>query len=180
MDGGAGDRTLGCTARAVEVVFDDHRAQSAAPARGTHRTGPSHGRGSAGDPFRDQTEAVQVDVFAAVGGQSFFDDLAVRFYRRVADDAVLRPLYPDDLTAAERHLALFLGQYWGGPPAYSQERGHPRLRMRHFPFAIGVAERDAWLANMAAAVRESRLDPSIEARMIDYFERAAQHLVNQP
>jgi hemoglobin len=120
----------------------------------------------------------EVTVFDVVGGQPFFDDLAARFYRRVASDPVLRPLYADDLAPGERHLALFLGQYWGGPSTYSDERGHPRLRMRHHPFAIGDAERDAWFSNMAAAVRESGLDPEIEGRMLSYFGMAASHLVN--
>ena len=94
----------------------------------------------------------EVSVFDAVGGQGFFDDLVERFYRAVATDLLLRPLYPDDLSGSERHLALFLGQYWGGPTTYSNERGHPRLRMRHAPFVVGEPERDAWLRHMNAAL----------------------------
>ena len=119
-------------------------------------------------------------VYEAVGGQPFFDALAHRFYERVAADAVLRPLYPDDLTPGERHLALFLGQYWGGPTTYSDDRGHPRLRMRHAPFRIGPAERDAWFDNMAAAVADAELDHEIEDRFLAYFRMAADHLVNEP
>ncbi|MDQ3810718.1 MAG: globin, partial [Chloroflexota bacterium] len=78
-------------------------------------------------------------LFDRVGGQAFFDDLVGRFYAGVEHDPILRPLYPADLTGSRRHLAMFLGQYWGGPPAYSAERGHPRLRMRHAPFVIGPA-----------------------------------------
>jgi hemoglobin len=100
----------------------------------------------------------------------------------VATDLLLRPLYPDDLTASKRHLALFLQQYWGGPGTYSQERGHPRLRARHVPFVIGEAERDAWFRHMAAAldslVGERGIDPQVEARMLDHFAQAADFLVN--
>jgi hemoglobin len=122
---------------------------------------------------------VQLDVYRVVGGQAFFDDLVARFYERVALDAVLRPLYPEDLEPSRRHLALFLAQYWGGGLVYSTERGHPMLRARHLPFTIGERERDAWLRHMTAAVRESGCDPAIEARFLEYFTAAATHLVNQ-
>jgi hemoglobin len=121
-------------------------------------------------------------VHDAVGGESFFVDLVDGFYRRVASDLLLRPLYPDDLTASKRHLAMFLQQYWGGPGTYSEERGHPRLRQRHLPFVIGEAERDAWVGHMAAALDElvvaRGIDPVIEAQMVDYFVQAADFLVN--
>jgi hemoglobin len=120
-------------------------------------------------------------VFDAVGGQQFFDHLVRRFYERVATDPVLRPIYPDDDTEfhdAERWLALFLGQYWGGPTTYSEQRGHPRLRMRHAPFLIGQRERDAWFAAMAASVAESGVGPEIETRFLEYFRTAADHMVN--
>jgi hemoglobin len=124
----------------------------------------------------------QANVHDEVGGGEFFVDLVERFYARVATDLLLRPLYPDDLTAPKRHLALFLQQYWGGPGTYSEERGHPRLRARHVPFVIGEAERDAWFRHMAAAldslVEERGIDPRIEARMLDYFAQAADFLVN--
>ena len=123
-----------------------------------------------------------VNLFDAVGGQPFFDELVERFYRDVESDPLLRPMYPDDLAASKRHLALFLGQYWGGPTTYSDERGHLRLRMRHVPFAIGGAERDAWLRHMAAAldslVDERDVHPAIEARMLDYFGMAADGMIN--
>lgn len=124
-----------------------------------------------------------VNLFDAVGGQSFFDELVERFYRGVAGDPLLRPMYPeDDLADAKRHLALFLGQYWGGPSTYSDERGHPRLRMRHVPFVIGEAERDAWLRHMCSAldslVTERDVHPAIEARMLDYFAMAADSMMN--
>jgi hemoglobin len=124
--------------------------------------------------------ALELTVYEEVGGQAFFDDLVERFYARVEADPVLRPLYPADLGPPKRHLALFLGQYWGGPPVYSAERGHPMLRRRHFPFAIGRAERDAWFVHMAASVRESSLDEDTESRLIGYFESAATHMINQP
>ena len=124
----------------------------------------------------------QTNVHDEVGGGEFFLELVERFYARVATDLLLRPLYPDDLTASKRHLALFLQQYWGGPGTYSGERGHPRLRARHVPFVIGEAERDAWFRHMAAAldslVEERGIDPSVEARMLDYFAQAADFLVN--
>lgn len=120
----------------------------------------------------------ETTVYEALGGQPFFDELARRFYERVEQDPVLRPLYPDDLQPGERHLALFLGQYWGGPTTYSDERGHPRLRMRHVPFRIGQAERDAWFGTMAAAVGSLGVDVELERRLLEYFAMAADHLVN--
>jgi hemoglobin len=125
----------------------------------------------------------QVTVFDAAGGQPFFDDLAHRFYGRVCDDPVLRPLYPADdeaFAASERWLALFLGQYWGGPTTYSEQRGHPRLRMRHGHFLVGRRERDAWYGAMAASVAESGAGDDIQARLLEYFAMAADHLVNTP
>ncbi|MGH9113823.1 MAG: globin [Acidimicrobiales bacterium] len=121
-------------------------------------------------------------MYEALGGQPFFDELTRRFYRRVSVDPLLRPLYPDDLTAPQHHLALFLGQYWGGPTTYSDQRGHPRLRMRHAPFVIGEPERDAWLRHMNAAldslVAEHGVHPVVEARLVDYFAMTADAMVN--
>lgn len=119
------------------------------------------------------------NVFDEVGGMPWFEALVERFYAGVATDPILRPLYPEDLTEPIAHTAGFLAQYWGGGSArYSDERGHPRLRMRHAPFAIGQAERDAWLGHMVDAVRSGGLSPQLEARMIEYFEMASQHLIN--
>ncbi|OAA21607.1 hemoglobin [Frankia sp. EI5c] len=104
-----------------------------------------------------------------------------RFYQGVAGDPVLRPLYPEeDLAAAEERLRLFLIQYWGGPGTYSELRGHPRLRMRHVPFAIGPAERDAWIRQMKAAVDSLDLDPELHAQLWDYLLMAANSLQNRP
>jgi hemoglobin len=117
-------------------------------------------------------------VYDLVGGQTFFDALVERFYRRVEDDPVLRPLYPADLEPGKRALALFLGQYWGGPQTYSEEKGHPRLRMRHAPFPIGPAEREAWLVAMVAAVDESGAPPAAVAVFREYFEMASTAMIN--
>ena len=118
-------------------------------------------------------------LYDRVGGEPFFFDLVDRFYVAVASDALLRPLYPADLSPSRRHLALFLAQYWGGPPTYNAERGHPRLRMRHVPFAIGPAERDAWLRHMLAAVESSSADAADRSALRAYFETAASSLVNR-
>jgi hemoglobin len=122
--------------------------------------------------------------YDAVGGADTFRRIVARFYEQVADDEVLRPLYPEeDLTGAEHRLRMFLEQYWGGPRTYSDQRGHPRLRMRHNPFRIGFLERDAWLRCMHTAVAEidSRtLDDQHRKALLDYLEMAAQSMVNSP
>jgi len=128
------------------------------------------------------TEEFDVSVYDAVGGRPFFDDLVDGFYAGVSADLLLRPLYPEDLTESRRHLAGFLTQYWGGPSTYSDERGHPRLRMRHAPFAIGDAERDAWLRHMLDAldaVSAARSTPGeAVARIRTYLIDVADFLVN--
>jgi hemoglobin len=117
-------------------------------------------------------------LFDRVGGQAFFDRLVEAFYMGVEGDPTLRPLYPEDLRESKEHLALFLGQYWGGPNTYSERRGHPRLRMRHAPFLIGLTEREAWLRHMTAAVRASNLDPATEVELVAYFDMASRTLIN--
>jgi hemoglobin len=121
-----------------------------------------------------------VSLYQRVGGLAFFERLAEAFYRGIATDEVLLPLYPDsvDLGPARRRLALFLAQYWGGPDTYSQERGHPRHRMRHAPYVIGPRQRDRWLVHMAAAVEASGASTEIQAELMSYFVRAAEHLRN--
>ena len=121
--------------------------------------------------------SVPVSVYDHVGAE-FFTVLVDRFYDAVEADPVLRSLYPDDLGPSRAHLAGFLVQYWGGPTTYSDERGHPRLRLRHAPFVIGRAERDAWFTHMAAAVRSMGTAPEIEAAMLDYFDQAATAMIN--
>lgn len=119
--------------------------------------------------------------YEAVGGEPTFRSIVHRFYVEVADDELLRPIYPEeDLTGAEDRLCLFLMQYWGGPQTYSQRRGHPRLRMRHQPFHVGPLERDAWLRCMKIAVDEEGLEEPYRQRLWQYLEMAAQSLVNAP
>lgn len=142
-------------------------------------------------------EPVKISLFDAVGGADFFVEVVDHFYDGVVNSEILRPMYPEDLGDARRHTALFLVQYWGGPTTYSDERGHPRLRMRHLPFAIGQAERDEWYGLMMAAI-DNRLaaapDDSIlkhptegaevtataRAMFDDYFRQASTAMINQP
>jgi hemoglobin len=115
-----------------------------------------------------------------IGGEEAFRQLVARFYAGVATDPVLRPLYPgEDLGPAEERLRMFLVQYWGGPRAYSERRGHPRLRMRHAPFAIGERERDAWLRHMRDAVESLRLPAEHEETLWRYLEMAAHSMQNR-
>jgi hemoglobin len=114
-----------------------------------------------------------------VGGHETFRKLAQEFYAGVAGDPQLRAVYPDDdLGPAEMRFRMFIEQYWGGPTTYSQDRGHPRLRMRHAPFKVTVAQRDRWLMHMMAAVDSLDLAPENDKILRDYFDRAAQSLVN--
>ncbi len=117
--------------------------------------------------------------YAEVGGAPVFAKIVSRFYEQVAEDEVLRPLYPEqDLGPAEQRLRMFLEQYWGGPRTYSEQRGHPRLRMRHAPFRIGPIERDAWLRCMRIAVDEAGLDDEHRAQLWQYIQYAAMSMVN--
>ncbi|WP_277879800.1 globin [Streptomyces gobiensis] len=121
----------------------------------------------------------QQTFFEQVGGEKTFRRLVRRFYEGVAEDPVLRPMYPeDDLGPAEERLALFLMQYWGGPRTYSESRGHPRLRMRHAPFTVDQAAHDAWLRHMRDAVDSLELDPELEKQLWDYLVYAAASMVN--
>jgi hemoglobin len=126
-----------------------------------------------------------LSVFDEVGGEDFFRDLVEHFYQGVSQDPILRPMYPEgDLTEAKEKLMLFLIQYWGGPATYSQTRGHPRLRMRHMPFAIDESARDAWLKHMKSAlslaVSNSGASEKTQKQMQSYFEMAAHGMVNSP
>ena len=118
-------------------------------------------------------------VFNLVGGEETFRRLVHAFYSRVYADPRLRPLFPDDRAGAEDRLSLFLMQYFGGPMTYSERRGHPRLRMRHLPFAIGQAERDAWLGHMLAALDEIGIAEPARTAMREYFEYGATFMINQ-
>jgi hemoglobin len=110
----------------------------------------------------------------------FFEHLVDRFYDGVAADPVLRPVYPEqDLAGARHRLTLFLAQYWGGPRTYDEERGHPRLRMRHFPFAIGSAERDRWLVHMRAAIAELAPPADVAEALDRYFDNTAEAMRNR-
>ena len=123
-----------------------------------------------------------MSLFEAVGGSQFFDRLVERFYEGVATDDVLLPLYPEqsDLSGAKERLTLFLQQYWGGPTTYSDERGHPRLRQRHFPFVIGELERDRWMVHMMAAVDELSPNDSVHQQLAEYMAMASTAMINSP
>jgi len=119
--------------------------------------------------------------YEQLGGSPFFARLVDAFYGRVQDDPVLRPLYPgSDLGPAAERLRLFLEQYWGGPTTYSEQRGDPRLRMRHRPFAVDAAAHEHWLAHMRSALDEQALTPELDALLWSYFESAAAAMVNTP
>ncbi|MHA7986783.1 globin [Rathayibacter sp. CAU 1779] len=124
-------------------------------------------------------EPAQGNFYDQVGGQETFQRLVDAFYRGVADDPVLRPMYPEqDLGPAADRLRMFLEQYWGGPTTYGELRGHPRLRMRHAPFKVNPEARDRWLAHMRAAVDGLALPPLQDATLWSYLERAAHAMVN--
>jgi hemoglobin len=120
------------------------------------------------------------NLYDDVGGMLFFEQVVDAFYTGVASDDILLPLYPEapDLRGARHRLTLFLAQYWGGPTTYNDERGHPRLRMRHMPFTIGRLQRDHWLAHMSAAVAKYAPTPEIAERLMAYFVPAAEQMRN--
>ena len=125
------------------------------------------------------TDPSPVSFYVEVGGHDTFVRLVDAFYRGVAADPILKPMYPEeDLAPAAERLTLFLEQYWGGPTTYSEQRGHPRLRMRHLPFHVNPDARDRWLQHMRAAVDELGLSPLHEATLWDYLQRAAHAMVN--
>jgi hemoglobin len=130
----------------------------------------------------ESMEQAEQSFYDAVGGAATFHAIVSRFYELVADDEILRRLYPeDDLAGAEERLRMFLEQYWGGPRTYSDQRGHPRLRMRHAPFQIGPFERDAWLRCMqtaVASVDSATLDDAHRTELLNYVQMAANSLVN--
>ncbi|MFJ3879604.1 globin [Streptomyces sp. NPDC090077] len=126
-----------------------------------------------------QSTVQETTFYEQVGGEATFRRLVHRFYQGVAGDPLLRPMYPEeDLGPAEERFALFLMQYWGGPTTYSENRGHPRLRMRHAPFQVDAAAHDAWLAHMRVAVDELGLAPQHEAQLWRYLTYAAASMIN--
>ncbi|OYN83988.1 globin [Parenemella sanctibonifatiensis] len=121
----------------------------------------------------------ELTAYEQMGGHDFFVKLVGGFYERVAQDPDLRAMYPEeDLGPAEERLLLFLEQYWGGPKTYGERRGHPRLRLRHAPFAITETQRDRWLKHMMGSLDELEIDPEWEAKLRDYLTRAAYAMVN--
>jgi hemoglobin len=121
----------------------------------------------------------QQNIFKQIGGLPTFERLVDDFYRRVVADPELRPVFPEDLEEGKRAQMLFLAQYFGGPDVYSQERGQPRLRMRHAPFEIGQHERDLWLNHMLAAIDAVGIVEPARTEMREYFNRAATFMINK-
>jgi hemoglobin len=121
----------------------------------------------------------QMSLYDQVGGEPTFLRLADDFYHRIDGDTRLRAMFPADLSGARERLALFLIQYFGGPSTYSEQRGHPRLRMRHLPFAIGARERDIWVGHMLASIDSVGIPEPARTHMIEYFERGATFMINQ-
>lgn len=144
--------------------------------------GPSHGQPLGLNPAQQTGFNAPPDNFyEEVGGHATFARIVHEFYRRVATDPILRPMYPEaDLAPAERRFLMFLEQYWGGPRTYGEERGHPRLRMRHAPFDVTPAARDRWLKLMREALDVAHLSPLHDGILWDYLDRAAHSLVNRP
>ena len=118
-------------------------------------------------------------LYELVGGEEIFRRLVDAFYARVEKDSLLRPLFPEELEAGKHWQFLFLSQFFGGPTTYAEERGHPRLRMRHFPFVIDQQARDHWLAHMLEAIDEAGIEEPMRSVMTDYFERASTHMINK-
>jgi hemoglobin len=123
---------------------------------------------------------VEATFYDQVGGHAFFERLVENFYAQVEHDGLLRPMYPEDLSDSKLHFEMFLEQFWGGPRSYSEQRGHPRLRMRHAPFRINRAARDAWLAAMSTALEIERAGLSDEQfnELHSYFDMAAYQMRN--
>jgi hemoglobin len=119
-----------------------------------------------------------VSVYEYVGGDAFFVELVEHFYDGVERDAVMRPMYPAELSGSKARLAGFLIQYWGGPQTYSEQRGHPRLRMRHVPFVIGASEAASWYGHMEAALDAMHADDVVRPVFLEYFARAAEAMIN--
>ncbi len=117
-------------------------------------------------------------IYELVGGEPVFKQLVDRFYAKIEADPVLRPMFPEDMEAGKRWQFLFLSQFFGGPTTYNDERGHPRLRMRHMPFVIDREAREHWLRHMVEAVDEVGIEEPMRTMMRSYFERASEHMIN--
>jgi len=117
-------------------------------------------------------------IYEVVGGDTTFQRLVDTFYARIEADPLLRPMFPEDLEPGKRGQFLFLTQFFGGPTRYAEERGHPRLRMRHFPFPIDRAAREAWFGHMLAAIDEVGITEPARSIMRDYFDKASEHMIN--
>lgn len=123
----------------------------------------------------------QETFYEAIGGRATIELIVDVFYQGVAQDEVLKPMYPEeDLGPAAERLTKFLEQYWGGPNAYSQERGHPRLRMRHANYVVDTDARDRWLTHFRAGLDAARLEPELDAQFWAYVQHAANFMINSP
>jgi hemoglobin len=177
-------RSVGAGARVQIPVVPTASSVPPASAGPSAEAAPGGSAQAAAGTAPDEAAQERLDpasVYVQAGGEATFHALVAAFYRGIADDPLLRPMYPEeDLGPAEERMRLFLIQYFGGPTTYSQRRGHPRLRMRHFPFAVNQAAREAWLRHMRAALDEVALSPMLDGIMWDYFERAATAMINTP
>lgn len=118
-------------------------------------------------------------VYDMIGSEEPFRKLVDAFYDKVEQDPVLRPMFPEDLEEGKHWQFLFLVQFFGGPTRYMQERGHPRLRMRHFPFSINQEARDHWLEHMLTSIDDAEIQEPARSLMREYFERASTFVINQ-
>lgn len=171
-DGGAVDRETGRPAGA-DLGFLPN------PDGSIPTTTPAVQQDSGAGDDQEKTGPEQQSFYDAVGGHETFKMIVDVFYDQVAEDEDFRAMYPEeDLEPAKQRLLMFLEQYWGGPRSYQEQRGHPRLRMRHMPFRVDAAARDKWLAFMSHAVKAAELSPMHEEILWDYLERAAHSMVN--
>jgi hemoglobin len=157
------------------MTTDDAHADHEPPSRRQ----PAPASDPAEVPAPEGPELQPHEVFDRVGGLPAFERLVASFYARVEQDELLRPMYPDDLEPGKRHLTLFLAQYWGGGNLYGDERGHPRLRMRHAPFPITPEAALHWAEHMAGAIGEQDFPPEVDALLLGYVGRATPTLINQ-
>lgn len=171
-------RRLGAPIATVTPVGKAPSQVSGLPSQGSAAPNSTEAEGE-GQSGPEQDGPEQQSFYEAVGGHETFRTIVDVFYAQVAEDADFRAMYPEeDLEPAKQRLLMFLEQYWGGPRTYQEQRGHPRLRMRHMPFRVDAAARDKWLAFMGRAVKAAELSPMHEEILWDYLERAAHSMVN--